>query len=584
MTALQNGFRQPGMWASVWKLLRLQVLISINNFKRAKTGRKIGIIFVWLMVAIFLGFVLWGSIALLRFLRTPEFLEAAQLGDFTGLLDNLPTLLLTASTFTILFTSFSVLLQGLYLSGDMDFLMSTPIPIRSIFISKLIQAVLPNFLISSLFILPVLFGLGISANYNLLYYPLVLASLIALALAAAGLSSLLVMVAARFFPARRVAEVLGFVVGTFFFAGSQMARFTDMSDEQFDAALSTVSRAAPAWSPLTWVGDGLVHIGQGNWLPGLGLLVLALGLTCGIFYVALVTAERMYYTGWSSLQNNRRKKARPTNGVKAGAARSTQPNFIARLVPGPVRAIVVKDLLLYRRDLRNASQLVTPLILGVVYAVSLLRTDNQIPMGRGEAPVIFQQIMESLFLYGDVALALFLGWMLVANLAGLGFSQEGKSYWMIKSAPLHPNTLITAKFLVGYLPTLAVCGLYLVILQILKGTPLWSMLLSLILLALVLVGLTGIYLFFGITGAKFDWDNPQQINGTIGCLGNIVGMAILPLLFGLYVGPAIVMAFFEVPIFWGQLAGLLLGGTASLAAGLIPLRMAHSRVERLNEA
>ena len=373
MTALQNGFRQPGMWASVWKLLRLQVAISINNFKRAKTGRKIGTIVVWLMVAIFLGFVLWGSIALLSFIRTPAFLEAAELGDFTGLLDNLPTLLLTASTLGILLTSFSVLLQGLYLSGDMDFLMSAPIPIRSIFVSKLIQAVLPNFLISGLFILPVLFGLGISANYNFLYYPLVLASLIALALAAAGLSSLLVMVAARFFPARRVAEVLGFVVGTFFFASSQMARFTNMGEEQFDAALSMASRAAPAWSPLTWVGDGLVHIGQGNWLPGLGLLVLALGLTCGIFYAALVTAERMYYTGWSSLQNNRRKKARPTNGAKAAAARSAQPNFIARLVPAPVRAIVVKDLLVYRRDLRNASQLVTPLILGIVYAVSLLR-------------------------------------------------------------------------------------------------------------------------------------------------------------------------------------------------------------------
>jgi hypothetical protein len=229
MTALQNGFRQPGMWASVWKLLRLQVAISINSFKRAKTGRKIGTIFVWLMVAIFLGFVLWGSIALLSFIRTPAFLEAAELGDFTGLLDNLPTLLLTASTLGILLTSFSVLLQGLYLSGDMDFLMSAPIPIRSIFISKLIQAVLPNFLISSLFILPVLYGLGISANYNFLYYPLVLASLIALALAAAGLSSLLVMVAARFFPARRVAEVLGFVVGNSLFGRIDEASFRRMA-------------------------------------------------------------------------------------------------------------------------------------------------------------------------------------------------------------------------------------------------------------------------------------------------------------------------------------------------------------------
>ena len=67
-------------------------------------------------------------------------------------------------------------------------------------------------------------------------------------------------------------------------------------------------------------------------------------------------------------------------------------------------------------------------------------------------------------------------------------------------------------------------------------------------------------------------------------MGNIVGMAILPLLFGLYVGPAIVMAFFDVPVFLGQLAGLLLGGTASRPQDSSLLRMAHSRVERLNEA
>ncbi len=581
MTALQNGFRQPGMWASVWKLLRLQVVISINNFKRAKTSRKIGTIVLWLMAAIFLGFVLWGSIALLRFLQTPEFIEAAEMGDFTGLLDNLPTLLLTASTFALLFTSFSVLLQGLYLSGDMDFLMSTPIPIRSVFIAKLIQAVLPNFLISGMFILPVLFGLGISANYNFLYYPLMLISLIALALAAAGLSSLLVMVVARFFPARRVAEVLGFVVGTFFFASSQMARFVEVEEEQFNAALSDVSRAAPAWSPLTWVGDGLVHIGQGNWLPGLGLLVLALGLTCGVFYLALVTAERLYYTGWSSLQNNRRKKAHGVNGAKASQV--SQPNLITRLLPAPVRAMIVKDLLLYRRDLRNASQLVTPLILGIVYAVSFLRNNNQIPMGQGEAPAIFAQIMENFFLYGDVAITLFLGWMLVTNLAGLSFSQEGKSYWMVKSAPLKPGTLITAKFIVGYVPPFVVCSLYLLVVQILKGTPWYSMLLSQALLALVLVGMTGIYLYFGINGAKFDWDNPQQINSTIGCLGNIVGMLFLPVVFGLYAGPTLLAAILELPVFLGQLAGLILGGAASLAAGLIPLRLSHGKVERLNE-
>ena len=45
----------------------------------------------------------------------------------------------------ILLTSFGVLLQALYLAGDMDFLLSAPIPMRAVFLTKLLQAILPNF-------------------------------------------------------------------------------------------------------------------------------------------------------------------------------------------------------------------------------------------------------------------------------------------------------------------------------------------------------------------------------------------------------------------------------------------------------
>ncbi len=88
-------------------------------------------------------------------------------------LESLPVLIFTGLFMGILVTSFGVLLQALYLSGDMDFLLSSPIPIRAVFITKLMQAVLPNFGLIALFGLPVLFGLGISGGYNFLYYPLV---------------------------------------------------------------------------------------------------------------------------------------------------------------------------------------------------------------------------------------------------------------------------------------------------------------------------------------------------------------------------------------------------------------------------
>ncbi len=256
MNVQAAAFREPGLWSSVWRLLRLRLVILVSGFRRAKLSKKIGYIFAAVGILVFLGFILFLSIELLIFLRSP--LLGQYVGDLQPFLETFPTMMVTVSTMGILLTSFGVLLQALYLSGDMDFLMSAPIPIRAVFISKLVQAVLPNFGIMCLFTLPILYGLGISAGYNFLYYPLVLVILVLLSLTAASAASLLVMVAARFFPARRMGEVMGFIAGTFIFIFSQSARFMrfDVDNQQVSSLLLMTERFNQPWSPFTWAGRG----------------------------------------------------------------------------------------------------------------------------------------------------------------------------------------------------------------------------------------------------------------------------------------------------------------------------------------
>ncbi len=584
MTAGSMTFHEPGLWVSVWRLLRLRLVIQVNGFRRAKTGRKIGYLFAALGILFFLGFILFLSVSLLTLLRSPDL--SRYIGNTTPFLEGIPTMLVSVAALGILFTSFGLLLQALYLAGDMDFLMSAPLPIRAVFISKLVQALLPNFSIMCLFALPILFGLGISGHYHFLYYPFVVMVLALISLTAAALASLMVMVAARFVPARRLAEVLGFIVGTFFFIFSQSARFVnfDVNEQQMTSMLKMTGRFNQPWSPLAWTGQGLVALGKSDWAHAAGLLTATLIATGLVFTVSLWVSERLYYTGWSNLQNNRRRpKGKPAARV-GEAAREKVQNPFTRLIPPPIRAILVKDLLVYRRDLRNISRLLTPLILGVVYAVNLLRSGGQGLEGRGEAPAWFMSSVNSLMVFGDVALALFLGWMLVANLAGVSFSQEGKNYWMLKAAPVSSRQLLTAKFLVGYLPSLLLCAVYLMILQILKGATLFSAIVSLLAVGMILAGLTGIYLAFGTRGAKFDWENPSQTNRAVGCLGMLVGTLFLAICFGLFIVPPLVAGWLGLPTEAGQLVGLLLGGIASAGAVLLPLGLVEKRVALLNEA
>jgi len=571
------------LWPAVWKLLRLRGLILLSGFRRARLKRKIGIVVLSLILLSFLGFVFFISWALLRFLRSPQLVQFA--GDVTPVLESMPSLILGGAFLGILLTSFGVLLQALYLAGDMDFLLSAPLPIRAVFVTKLLQAILPNFGLICAFSLPVLFGLGASSGYNALYYPFVLLALSALTLAAAGLASLLVMAVVRVFPARRVAEVLGFVgaVASFLFSQTgQFARFGNVNQGQATLALRSLERFNNPWSPLAWAGRGLVDLGEGHWVAGFGYLTLSIGLAALIFGLALTTAERLYYTGWAGMQSIRRKKKtlKATRSTASGALGAGA----ARLIPPAMRAIVVKDSFVLRRDLRNMSQLVTPLILGIVYAIMFLRSGGQPPPGRGEAPAWFMEAARNLLVYGNVGISLFVGWMLIARLGGMGFSQEGRSYWLLKTAPVSAGQLLAAKFSVAFLPALALGWIFLLGITLLQRAGLSILLFTLPVVALCVAGSAGLNLAFGVVGANLDWDDPRHMQrGSSSCLGALVSILYLPLSLLLFFGPPLLFTTLGWPEPGGQLAGLLLGGAFSLTCAVLPLWLVRKRVLVLGE-
>lgn len=583
MSADVQGFSDPGLWSSVWKLLRLRVIILTSGFRRAKLRRKIGMIVLALLILGFIAFIFAMSWLLLRFLRSPDL--AQFVGDVTPVLESVPVLLIGGAFLGILITSFGVLLQALYLANDMEFLLSAPLPLRSVFLSKLLQAILPNFGLICLFALPVLYGLGLSSGYNFLFFPLVLVMLAALALAAAGISSLLVMLVVRIFPARRVAELLGFIGAILSFVCSQsgnLARFNDFSGQQATQVLNLVTRFNQPWSPLAWAGRGLVDLGSGHWLSGIGFSVLALSVALGIFGVALTISERLYYSGWASMQARQQKK----KAQKKAQAEVSKP-WIAlaeRIVPPEIRAIFVKDLLSLRRDLRNMSQLVTPLIFGIVYGILFLRNGGQLPAGRGEAPRFFMEILKNLSLYGNVAISLFVGWMLVARLGMTAFSMEGKNYWLLKSAPISAGQMIASKFMVAYLPSLAMGWAFLLVISVFQRAAPLMILFTLLVIALCIAGNVGVNLTFGIVGANLKWEDPRQMQrGTTGCLGSLVTLLYLPLSLVLFFGPPLGFSLLEWPQWIGQSVGLVVGGGFSLACAIVPLYSVRGRVMRLGE-
>jgi ABC-2 type transport system permease protein len=575
--------RANSMWPIVWKLLHLRLLILVRDFRRSRLRRKFAMVLIGLMVLAFLGFIFFLSWTFLHFLNSPQL--AAFTGDPSRILESMPVLILTGAFIGILFTSFGVLLQALYLAGDMDFLLSAPIPIRAVFVAKMLQAILPNFGLICLFALPVLFGYGASSHYNFLYYLTVVLLLSALALAAAGISSLLVMMVVRVFPARRVAEILGLLGGIISLLCSQsgqIANWSEFSPNQTQEALTLLTRLNTPWSPLAWAGRGLVWTGESNWLAGLGITAATLTVCSLIFGVALLTAEKLYFSGWASLHTIRHKK-KPSKRSWSLPIMTTGTRRLQQRAPSAISEIVQKDFLMLRRDVRNMSQLVTPLILGVVYFIMLLRGGNDLPATEA-APAWLTEVFNSIRLYSNVGLALFVGWMLLSRLAGSGFSQEGKHYWLLKTAPVSREQLIASKFLVAFLPVTALCWIFLSLTFFIQRPDVGVMLYSLPVIALVVAGNAGINLSFGIVGANMNWEDPRHMQrGVSSCFGALATIIYLPISLLLFFGPAVLASMLQFQQIAGQLGGLVIGGVFSLACAAVPLLLVRKRVDRLGE-
>ncbi len=571
-----------GVLTSVWKLLRLRLRITYNSFRHARLRNKIGMIVVWLFLLGLAYFLLSASRWLLTFVRSPEFARYAGV-DLRAILASIPTLTLTALFIGTLLTSFGVLLQVLYLSGDMDFLLATPVPIRAVFIAKLLQAVLPNFALFSLFGIPMLFGLGLSNNYHLSYYPLAILLMIFLALAASGLSALLVMGVVRILPPRRAAEILGFIGAMFAFVCSQMGNLAGSFGRDINFSGTRIAGlmllANTRWLPLNWAGQGLVALGEGRWLSGVLLVGGTLGLTALTFWLAVITAQRLYYSGWAGMQVVARKKSPP---AARKTYRTTTSTGLVRLLPKPVFAILQKDFLTLRRDLRSLSQLISPLILGIVYTLLIIRGSGEPPPGRGEAPDWFMNSFQVVLTYSSVGMSLFVGWMLLSRLAGMGFSHEGKNYWMLKASPVRVWQLLASKFLVAYLPALALGFIFLTVISVMQGLSIGEFLYSFIAIVMCLAGMTGMLLSFGAAGANFNWDDPRKMNsGMMGCFGQILTMIYLPISFGMFIAPLGFAQFLEFPLIYGYLIGLVLGSAFAAGFTIVPLWLVRKRVERL---
>jgi ABC-2 type transport system permease protein len=379
------------------------------------TGKRNGRLF-------FLKIALWSTVWLA--LHALAFVVVRKLGDgnlmpqlvlpITGLMLILFTLMLSSGL--------KASVEALFERGDMDLLLSSPVPSLSIFTARLLGITLGLAAFYLLLFAPFAHaGLLLGKFRWLSVYPVVLGN----AAIAASLSMLLTLALVRMLGARRtrvVAQVLGALAGASIFLASQAySHLGNGSQEATTHWLRTqmTSGALDPESPVWWPARALL----GDTVPLLGLSMFA----AISFFLTLRFTHSFFVKGLQAAASSARSAARP--------AKPVQYRFRSNLF----EVTVVKEWRLILRDPHLISQILLQLLYLVpMFGLVFTGPDTALPgLGAGLTMV-------------SATLGASLAWLTV-------LAEDAPD--LLRASPANFRTIKLAKLAAAVMPPLMIAAL-----------------------------------------------------------------------------------------------------------------------------
>jgi ABC-2 type transport system permease protein len=281
----------------------------------------------------------------------------------------------------------------LFSRGDMDLLLSSPVPIRNLYAVRGISVGLASILIFAIFLLPIANMGPVFGRWRALAaYPV----LVAVGLLCAAIAFNLTLALARWLGARRarvVAQVLGAFAGASLVLGMQVVNLLPLAAQAtFAAWLKSDMRAA--WlgphSVLTWPARAFF----GDPLPAAAMLALGFG---AFWLTVRFTADRFVSSTQevTTAPSARRPGARPARRFRGDLARIVIAKELALIARDPM--LIAKSLLqcLYLLPMmvvliRNASAAPVLAATLVVMVSNLAGTFSWLTISGEEAPELLE--------------------------------------------------------------------------------------------------------------------------------------------------------------------------------------------------
>ncbi len=392
--------------------------------------------------------------------------------------------LLMAQLLTMIFlTFFSMLvfsntvtsLSTIYLSSDLLVLMSSPLRLTNVFVSKFVQTLLYSSWMVGLFGLPIFVAFGQVQRATLLYYVWLVPTLFPFLIIPAGLGMLgtmLVMLIRFLRPERLVREA---------------------PDEVLLQFLDTLKTPDLPLLPSTWAAKALLTGSDAAPGDAIGPIALLWGGAILIFALTVWVASQVYYTGWAGGHTTRRG----STPRRAWRGERVLIPALRRCAPA-TRGLVLKDLKIFFRDPAQWSQL---LLLGALAIIYLYNIRN-LPLN-----TLFLKNFISIL---NLGLAGFVLSAVAVRFVFTSTSLEGRSFWIVLASPIAFRGFLREKFCMYLLPLLVLAEILVVVSNLFLKADAYLMLFAVVVILLITCALTGLGVGLGAIYPRFEYDNIAQ--------------------------------------------------------------------------
>lgn len=494
-----------------------------------------------------------------------------------GLLRNLLSLVFLTAVVMLFSSSMTAAIGAFFNDLDLDTFHAAPLSKTGIVLRRWAKTFAQSATMVYVFITPMFVAFAERYRTPGRLYPIVLVNLALVLTIPVTLGALVIMVLVRFFPIRRVSQIvatIAILVLTVAVVAFRMSRperlFASINTDDVTRVLRSVELPSLDRYPGTALAEVMVAMAEGR--PA-SILPAKIGVTAVVlFAIFVLIARRIYFAAFV--------RARESMAPAAlGAISMTRATDIL-LAPfsAPTRALIGKEVRTLTRDVAQWSQLFLMLALMFLYLYNI----RMLPLG-GDARA-------TIVAYANLGMAGFVVAAICLRFAYPSISSEGKAFWMLQSAPVSYRRLLVVKVVVYGAPLTILSLLLTVFADVLLNADrvVWTFTLA----GASMLGVTLVSMGVGLGALAPDFgaENPLQVGLSLGGFGYMAAaLAYVGALMTLMAKP--VTRYFFWRLFGingeGVMAGVVpvvAAVTLSIALCVFPLMVAEKRLTALAES